>query len=384
MSKAIAIVAIVGVIATATLLIMRPPLWSERTDTATSTMGVATTTLPVTVQATSTPAVPKKNSQNFWQRLFGLGPRPSTSLTPSDALGTPSNVPSNTTTSTSSVPSGATTSSSSSGAAKTTTVTTSKTTTSSTKPPLPSYLPNVLDKEIPKGFTREQLSPYFKQIKMTVAKGSARSHSVIRITASYLKEMQAQRVNITGWLIQAKRGSHEIGQAIHTFLLDMPNYPGNILLGHGERVTISSATNPLGDPFKMGFSNANNIRTNKCFGYLTRTYTFHPSLSASCPARDKEEISTFSGQCQKIINSVPACKSPTTQQFNLAIGQGNEACFAYLNTLNYNSCVYEHRLDADFFGKEWRVWTNYNFPDFYRDTVNLFDEKGLLVAQYIY
>lgn len=358
MSKAIAIVAIIGVVATATLLILKPPFGSKTQEVSTSTLAVVTSTIATsTVATTSTSTGPvyststKPQGQSFWSQFF---------------FGTKKN--------TTTVTSTTTKSSISKTSTKKTTV----------KPkPTPKPLPTTFtftDKEIPAGFTRVQMSPYFKWVKMSVSHGSASSNSTITLTSSYPSGATSTLIDVTGWLIMANHGSAEVPKAINLYMLDAVNVPTDIMLVNGGKIVISSGTNPIGDYYHLNFSNANNIRLNKCIGYLG---TLYGGIPGGCPKADPGNIDSFSGKCQNFIHSI-GCRTPTVKQLNSFMGQGEQACYAFLTTLNYTSCVYKHRPDSDFFGKEWRVWTNHNFPDFLHDKINLFDSKGLLVSQVKY
>lgn len=244
------------------------------------------------------------------------------------------------------------------------------TTPTPTKPAATGYLPDVPDSAIPAGFKREQLSPYFKKIRI-----SSLSHSswgsypaYITLSASLQKE---ESINITGWRIKGNLESILISQAVEVYDPSGFGQLVDIFLKNYQSVTFYSSFSPI----------SRNFRLNKCTGYLEEIYDFNPSLPRNCPYVNRSEISNFSGACQSYILSLGTCKLP---QANLPATLYDENCRAFLNNLNYRGCFDRYRLDPDFLSSEWRIWVGRNIFDPNHDQVLLLDKNNLLVDIYTY
>jgi hypothetical protein len=249
-------------------------------------------------------------------------------------------------------------------------------------PEIPIIIPTIPDYLIPSGYSREQLSPYFQKIRISSAYASSfygSYPSEIRLYSS-LPVRQAglskeEKVNITGWRIKSNRGEIIIPQAVNIYEPSGFAPQEDIIISGSSVINIYSGKSPIN----------RNFRLNKCVGYLENTYNFNPALPQNCPSIPRSEIAYLSGQCQSYILSLWGCKAPDVSFYNSLPGtdEGN-ACRAFLNTINHNSCFQKHRLDSDFLSNEWRIWINQNILDSQHDRVRLFDKQGLLVDEYIY
>lgn len=222
--------------------------------------------------------------------------------------------------------------------------------------------------EVPEGFTLEQLSPYFKKIRIgSVSPGSPRSYGQVYLTTN-LKEGEA--VNVTGWLIKGKRGSHFIPQAVEVYGPLGLTSPGDIVLKKGHILNIYSSKSVIGQ----------NLRLNKCTGYLENLFDFIPALPRDCPKTysDRSELYEFSGQCEDYVRSLGVCRMP---EMNFLWLTGDSKCRDFLDKVNYRGCFDKYRPEADFLSREWRVWTGSRFLDERHDRVLLFDKNGLLVDE---
>ncbi len=234
--------------------------------------------------------------------------------------------------------------------------------------------PEISDSQIPAGFSRKDLSPYFNKISISSAYSSSQGStpSQIRISSNLKK---GEIVDITGYKIKSNLKEIIIPQAVNIYepLGFAPQE--NIVLSNNNYINIYSNTSPLNK----------NLRLNKCIGYLEDIYNFNPSLPQNCPSVPRSEITYLSGDCQNYIFSIGSCKLPDVSFYNAFPGtdQGN-ACRAFLNTISHNTCYQKHRFDSDFLSNEWRVWTNYNILDPRHDWLWLFDKNGLLMDEYIY
>ncbi|MBI5306245.1 hypothetical protein HZB04_01520 [Candidatus Wolfebacteria bacterium] len=246
-----------------------------------------------------------------------------------------------------------------------------------TTPKKPSYLPNITDSQIPKGFAREQLSSYFGQIKIySVSYSSSETTpSEIKINSDFQDKNKS--IDISGWKIKSNLRELEIPKAINIYEPSGSSQETDIYFESGNNLNIYSNISPIGK----------NFRLNKCIGYLENSYKFTPPLSSNCPPiYTRDEIATFAGYCQTYIMSIGSCKLPDTNYYNSLPGtdQGN-ACRNFLNPISYNGCFQKHRNDSDFLSKEFRTWVNQNtLLDSQHDRLLLFDKNGFLVSEYVY
>ncbi len=229
------------------------------------------------------------------------------------------------------------------------------------------------DNLIPSGFTREQLSPYFKKVKISSAYVSSWITAPSQISLSF--SLKGETINITGWRLKSNRGEMIIPQAINIY--DPSGFlpQEDIAVSENSSVNIYSNKSPING----------NLRLNKCTGYLEESYDFNPSLPQNCPSIPRSEIVYLSGECQSYILSLWGCKLPETSFYNTLLGsdQGN-ACRAFLNTISHGSCFQKHRYDLDFLSNEWRIWMDQDILDLKHDRLWLLDKNGLLVDEYIY
>lgn len=231
---------------------------------------------------------------------------------------------------------------------------------------IPDYL-------IPSGFVREQLSPYFKKVKISSAYVSSWSTTPAQISlSSALKE---EAVNITGWRLKSNKKEMTVPQAVNVY--DPFGFwpQEDIIIFENSFINIYSNKSPLNK----------NLRLNKCTGYLENIYDFDPALPQNCPSVSRSEIVHLSGECQSYILSLWGCKLPETSFYNTLLGSDSgNACRAFLNTISHGSCFQKHRYDSDFLSNEWRIWMNWNILDPQHDRLWLLDKNGLLVDEYIY
>ncbi|MEK7635528.1 MAG: hypothetical protein AAB405_00345 [Patescibacteria group bacterium] len=253
-----------------------------------------------------------------------------------------------------------------------------------TPPPTPSpinstttyYLPYVSDYEIPNGLKREQLSPYFRKVRISSASAYSTVNYPSKISLNYYLN-GGEAINITRWKIRSNKGEIEIPKAVDNYDLSILAVPKDIILQNYGYIDIYSNKSAINQ----------NIRLNKCAGYLENFYDFVPSLTQNCPLiyESRAEIAGLAGYCQSYIYSLGSCKLPDTAIYNSFPGtdEGN-ACRAYLNTISYGTCLKKHSKDDDFFKNEWWLWVDKIILDQIHDRLRLFDEKELLVDEYIY
>ena len=231
---------------------------------------------------------------------------------------------------------------------------------------IPDYL-------IPSGLTREQLSPYFKKVKISSAYTSSWSTAPSQI--NLFSSLKGETINITGWKIKSNRREIIIPQAVNIYEPSGFSPQEDIIVSENNSINIYSNKSSLN----------RNLRLNKCIGYLEENYDFNPSLPQNCPSIPRSEITYLSGECQSYILSLWGCKLPEVSFYNTLLGsdEGN-ACRAFLNTISHGSCFQKYRYGFDFLSNEWRIWIDQDILDPQHDRIRLFDKNGLLVDEYIY
>jgi len=220
--------------------------------------------------------------------------------------------------------------------------------------------------QIPIGFTLEQLSPYFKKIRIgSVSPGSYNYYGTVRINTN-LGDKEA--VDVTGWFLKAKNGNQFIPKAIEIYDPTGLASEGNLVLKKNDYLNIYTSASAIG----------RNLRLNECIGYLENVSKFIPPLPKNCPRPQWSEIENFSGVCYDYILSLGTCSFPKS---NALLPINDYACREYLDKLNYKGCFEKYRRDPNFLSHEWRVWMGSRFLDARHDHVYLFDKNGLLVDE---
>lgn len=217
----------------------------------------------------------------------------------------------------------------------------------------------------PEGFTVNQLSPFYHQVRFGgISPGSPFYFGQITLYA-YPPSATAT-IDITGWQIKSNRGGEYIPQAI-MFYDPLGLTPAtDIRIKSGDFVNLYSSSAPI------------NLRLNKCIGYLPNRTQFNPPLPQNCPYIDRSRFGEFSGACQNYITSLGGCQLPNLSSPSLP--QNDYNCRDYVaNHFNYRSCVEEHQNDSDFLASEIRVWMGASPVDQFHDRVLLLDRSGLLV-----
>lgn len=195
----------------------------------------------------------------------------------------------------------------------------------------------------------------------------------------------ASSVNITGWRLVSSVSSATIGSGALVPTSGSVNSTGSILVAPGDRAIIVSGRSPNGVSF----------RENECTGYLDQYQAYHPSLDTSCP-RARDEYDEWVGNddsdavetCEDFLSSVNRCE--IVDRFPKDSDGTNElstSCRNFItDNLTYNSCVSEHRNDADFAGDTWRVFLG-SAPQLWsdrHDTIRLLDTQGRTVDVLVY
>lgn len=233
--------------------------------------------------------------------------------------------------------------------------------------------PSISPDEIPFGFSQEKLSPYFKKVKLEIAKTVGNQKQFVFLKTNLQNK---EKVNISGWQLKTNSQiSTPILWGIKYY--DPFGYSKKepIVLEAGDFAYLYFADSPVGQ----------NFRLNKCSGYLNNSFQFNPPLPKNCPFPSRREFSFLSGRCQSFILSLKQCDTVSPAEIRTFSRPEELSCRIYLEEFNYKSCYNEHYLDPDFLSHEWRIWLNRPLQlDPEHDRLLLFDEKGLLVDEYIY
>lgn len=230
----------------------------------------------------------------------------------------------------------------------------------SSQPPKPAPIP-------PRGFTVDQLSPFFKQIRV----GSV-SQTTFYIYANSPLE---NPTTVTGWQLKGNRAGITIPGGIENYN-PIAYTEGEIILSAGHHLYAYGNLSGFGK----------NIRLNKCMGYLNNVYSFNPRLPEGCPIDiDRYDTISFSGKCQSYIASLGSCREPSSEE--MAKFANEDACISYIkeNFGGYGKCYENHRRDKDFLSNTWYAWLGKPMPfDPLHDRILLLDRNNLLVDEYVY
>lgn len=241
----------------------------------------------------------------------------------------------------------------------------------STPPPSGPVKPSVTP---PRGFTAEQLSPFYDEVRInsiSPARDPGGKSSFSLIAVSYTSP-----VSVTGWALRGRTGQAvSIPQAVSDY--NPFSFPlRDIVLDPGGVVYVFSHASGFGT----------NIRLNDCMGYFNDVYAFDPRLPVSCPRPfENSELIDFSGTCQEFLRSLGNCEVPNAQK-KVAFQENDRECILFMEErVGYNQCYKKHRNDKDFLSENWYVWLGRAMPfDSLHDRVFLFDKEGLLVDEYVY
>ncbi len=243
-------------------------------------------------------------------------------------------------------------------------------------------------------------SPWFGQV--TIRAGSARyeiqpNREFIELATSYQLKIP---VTITGWLLsngRNRRGGQSdfitLPSAAKLFTSGATsNTP--IILEPGGRVVIITGNPPASDKWPARV----NFQTNRCLGYLSedfRDFRLPLFFSGSCPApRQEPGLEQLADDCYDVARRWPACRTPEfrrdSEGYELLDGRRtnlSSQCRNYLTShFSYSACLYWHKDDPDFYGKDWRVYLNRTGELWAanREVITLFDREGKIVDQVAY
>lgn len=174
------------------------------------------------------------------------------------------------------------------------------------------------------------------------------------------------KVVITGMAVQNGRNE--------TVKIGSDESGGPISLLPGEHAIISTGQSPRGYNFKI----------NKCSGYLAQVKTYSPPISNFCPRLfSLPQVKTLSEKCQNFVERVNSCTTPVVNGDT----DINFSCSQFIaEHASYAGCVKDFKNEADFDGKEWRIFLG-RTAEFWRnlhDDVKIIDRFGKLVTDLSY
>jgi len=174
-----------------------------------------------------------------------------------------------------------------------------------------------------------------------------------------------------------------------------PSPLGDIVLKSGDIAIITSGSVGNQTPYKIV-----SFKENKCSGYLEASddYAFTPALDNSCPLPSQEPgFQNLDRTCKDFLNGFSSCHIPTyngrstnNEPCNGCVDGKvglSTSCIAFIQShMNYNSCIVNHKNDADFNSNTWRVFLG-SGGELWADqdeTISLFDRAGSLVNSISY
>ncbi len=215
------------------------------------------------------------------------------------------------------------------------------------------------------------ISPYYGLAEIQSVKAE-NSYHVSLITLS-VRPRQGENINITGWTVKTRRGGAIIPQAMEYY--QSSYIPHNIIIREYNTIYLIGAKSPLGSD--------RSFRLNTCFGYLSKSRNFYPSVYTSCPKLELEELYHLKPYCQDFLLRSYGCKMPDySEDFKVST---DSQCVEYiLDYFTYSGCYKNHYQEDNFLYDYWYVYLNRNIVEPLHDVIYLYDQNGLLIDEYIY
>lgn len=219
-------------------------------------------------------------------------------------------------------------------------------------------------------------SPYAPYVSLSASnvRGSDPATEYITIRTS---QSLPGSLTISGWYLQdvSSNVTVSIGDAAQIPFLGGMNSETPISVGPNSTIIAVTGHSPNGTSFRL----------NECTGYLGQYQTFTPSLPRECPRPQDEMLlhpQTLAGDtaCRQYIATLSQC---TVVTGTFPSGLSSSCQDFVLNSLSYNGCITEHKVDPTFYRNEWRVFLNRDQELWANDhgIIRLIDENGKLVAQ---
>lgn len=179
-----------------------------------------------------------------------------------------------------------------------------------------------------------------------------------------------EAIIISNWTIKGKSNLDiTIGKGSYLPYSGRINPQEVIKLEPGEKAVIITGRSPIGTSFRL----------NECTGYFQQFQDFIPRLPKECPYPREEYIPEYLNEdCVEYIERLPKCEFP----INALPPNLLSTCHNYIiENINYKTCVQNHKSDANFYKKEWRVYLNRDEEIWKNkhDTITLYDENGATI-----
>jgi len=184
------------------------------------------------------------------------------------------------------------------------------------------------------------------------------------------------RIDITRWRLVSSisNSSVVIPQGTRIPQSGAVSFQEDILLSPGDSAYIISGRSPIGTSFLP----------NKCTSYFEQYQSFYPRFNQYCPssvdemAYAQDQTIRNSNACYDYVSSLSSCKVHTGI-YPQPLPSG---CQYFIeNDLTYTGCVRNHKSDADFLARDWRVYLARD-SSLWRDrreVLKLVDAQGLTV-----
>lgn len=215
------------------------------------------------------------------------------------------------------------------------------------------------------------VSPYYGLAEIRGVREKNSSH-VSLITLS-IRPRQGENIDITGWTIETRKGKAVIPQAMEYY--QSFYIPHNIIIKENNTIYLIGAKSPLGSD--------KSFRLNSCFGYLSRSRNFYPSVRTNCPSLDLEELYHLKPYCQDFLLHSYGCEMPDYSS-DFKISTDSQCVDFILEYFTYSGCFKKHSQKDNFLSDYWYVYLNNDIVEPLHDIIYLYDQNGLLIDEYIY
>lgn len=184
---------------------------------------------------------------------------------------------------------------------------------------------------------------------------------------------------LTGMLLKSRMTGNQVDirNGVKVYYANSINSDEPINLNPGETAYIITGRSPVGYSFKI----------NKCIGYLNNNYQkFIIGLPGGCPRVTDYPLparpNAFNDSCLDFLSTIKSCQTVSKYPDNL-----QPTCRTFVaERANYSRCVTDFGNDANFLGKEWRIYLGRDYASWKtrREIVDLIDQKGNVISTYTY
>lgn len=214
-----------------------------------------------------------------------------------------------------------------------------------------------------------------------------------------LRNSGARSVTVTGWTLTNGKGTRPIQTSQNSYVYPVADSAtigqgtefldptgrfsvGSIVLRPGDSALVTTGLPGASFPFSINTS----FRENICQGYL-KNYPFTPSLSLMCPLPVNDPlIRTVTDECYDYLSSLNRCQDPEKYDKKRFDAQTSQCKNFMTQRLNYSACVANNKGVSGFSLNQWRIFLNKpkELWASQRETITLYDSRGLIVDQISY